>query len=165
MTTGDDLAAAKLIHPGPRYPEFMRMWANLAAIHAGNATALEALEKDSASLGTDDTISLLRALATNQQLERLIAAIELCRTRFDLPKWYVKRLQAELLVDMLPVSSGARDLLVELSTSEDIPSQHLAEVWYNIGVIESQRGDHDAAQAARQRAVELNPELDVAHGP
>lgn len=167
MTIGDDLSAAPLIHPTPRYPEFTRMWANLAAIHAGNTTALDALEQDSATLGADDMISLLRALAANEHRERLDATIELCRTRFGLPRWYVKRLRAELLVDVLGVAtdSEAWGQLVELSTSEELPTEHRAEVWYNISVIETQRGDQAAAQAARERAVELNPELDVAHGP
>lgn len=160
MIIGDGLAAAPLIQRTPRHPEFRRMWASLAAIHAGNTAATDALEKDSATLDADDMISLLRALAANQHRERLDATIELCRTRFDLPSWYVERLRAEL-----PVDSETRERLVELSSLEELPTEHRAEVWYNISVIETLRGDQAAAQAAQERAVELNPELDVAHGP
>jgi KaiC/GvpD/RAD55 family RecA-like ATPase len=166
MLIGDELAAADLIRPTPRYPKHMRMWANLAAIHAENVVALENLAKDSGALDVHDTIALLRALAANQQGERLLALIRDCGTRWNLPAWYTARLHAELLSDALDAHELINPALLEAcATSDDVPSEHRAEIWYNIGVLHRERGDLDAAQAANNRVLELNPEFDLATGP
>lgn len=164
MLVGNDLNAARLLRPGPRYPDELHMWSKLAAIHAGNTIALEQLATEPASLNADDTVSLLRALANHQQIERLQTVIEFCHSRWHLPSWYVSRLRAELLIDTPAHSSVARHTLEELATAEDVPPVHRAEIYYNLAVLDDQR-DHEGARAARQRARELNPELDLETPP
>jgi tetratricopeptide (TPR) repeat protein len=165
MLIGDDLAAAEILHPNPRRREITRLWTNLAAIRAGNTVALEALGGNPGSLDVYDTAFLLRALAAQQQFERLIALIDQCRTRWQLPAWYAARLRAELLVDA-PSEQGstARALLHELAKSGEVPSPHRAEIWFNIGEL-AERENPDAAQATYRCAIELNPELDLQGKP
>jgi KaiC/GvpD/RAD55 family RecA-like ATPase len=162
---GDDIAAAQSIDPVPRSPAFMRMWAKLAAIHAGNVIALEDLERDPGALDVDDTISLLRALAANQRLDTLSSVLDACRARWDLPAWFVTRLNAELLLDAHgDACSSARQQLSALAISEEVPKLHRAEIWYNLALLDA-RENPVAAEAARQRARELNPDIHLSTLP
>jgi len=172
MRIGDDLKAATLLRPVPAYPEHIELWASLSAIHAHNTTALERLATAPTPLDVDDTIALLRALAAQDQIDRLDAVIDQCRARWKLPDWYADRLKAELWVDTLDLSNNkaevaqrVRQSLETLAEHQDTPAAHRAEIFYNLAVLDDARGDAEAAQAARRRAKELNPDLDLETPP
>jgi glycosyltransferase involved in cell wall biosynthesis len=100
---------------------------------------------------------LLLHLAMARAVEDPAAAAALYRQVLDLPLDPRLTLTARINLSALLLRSGDLETAARLATAATTLAPEIALGWYNLGLIQRQRGDLGAAITAYRRAIELNP--------
>jgi tetratricopeptide (TPR) repeat protein len=164
----DDLRAGQgmiTLAEDPLFGIVRSLWRGLCAIYGQNGVALSQLEHDGLTASDPDVLALyLRALAVRDRAADMDRAVAEAGKQHDLPPWFVARLQADLRLESKTevLTQEAAERLEALSAFRELPPVHAAEVFYNLGFARDRMGQRDEAQAAYQRALEINPKLQAA---
>ena len=161
LLIGSGVVAAKNAARLDEGPIFVELWSIFCAVYAGNRMAIERLAQLASESQPYEAIMLLRSLARHGPKEELDKRLEQCAKWFDLPEWFQIRLRCELAFDKRnEIPAETVNELERLANSEDVPTNHRAEILHNLGTMAERQHDLARAQELWARAKQLDPQLD-----
>jgi KaiC/GvpD/RAD55 family RecA-like ATPase/tetratricopeptide (TPR) repeat protein len=162
---GPVLSALVEVLPGrPTSSSLAILWASLCAVYAQSRAAIESLLQWSATPLEGLFIGyLLRALALCGDGLEVQATAARVGHQQQLPAWMIGRMHGEALLESPrdAVRVAAFERLVELHESADVPLLHRADIAHNLGMVREDMGQLDEAIQWYQKALALNPFLEL----
>ena len=140
------------------------LWSSLCAVYAQSMAAIESLQQMAGTPQEGLFIGfLLRALALRGHSHDVRRTAERFGEQHQLPAWLIRRMREEAMLEA-PRDFERReafDRLGELQLSADVPLLHRADIAHNLGMVCEDRGQSDEAARWYQKAIALNPFLEL----
>ncbi len=154
----DNLSA----HPTSRAWELL--WSSLCAVYAGSDAALASLRQLAGAPEERIIIGyLLRALARRGLHHEVRTTAGRYGYQYSVSDWLVTRMIEEAMLEA-PSNSDRQQAYKNLALLQDnevVPRLHRADIAHNLGAVREESKESDAAVRWYQKALDLNPFLEV----